>query len=115
MLAFKIVAALLVTAATLPAQTLRPGPSGRGTTEVTLSIPPATPGAPAAAAAPAATPAPKPLAIRIDYGQPHLRGRVLHTDSLVPYDKPWRLGANTATILTTDVDLVLGGATIPKG
>ena len=64
--------------------------------------------APAAAAA-------KPLGIRLDYGQPHLRGRTLHTDSLLPYDKPWRLGANGVTTLTTDVDLVLGGASIARG
>jgi len=51
----------------------------------------------------------------LDYGQPHLRGRKLHTDSLVPYDKPWRTGANDATTLTTGVDLVLGGATLPAG
>ncbi len=37
------------------------------------------------------------------------------TDSLVPYDKAWRTGANGATMLTTDVDLVVGGASVPKG
>ena len=62
-----------------------------------------------------ATPAATPIVIRLDYGQPHLRGRALHTDSLVPYDKPWRLGANASTTLTTDVDLVVGGATLAKG
>ncbi len=67
--------------------------------------------APAAAMAPE----PKPLVIQIDYGQPHLRGRVLHTDSLVPYDKAWRTGANGSTTLTTDVDLVVGGVTLAKG
>ena len=90
---------------------LRPGPSGRGTAEVMLSYPQP---AGAAAAAPAA-PAAKPLTVRLDYGQPHLRGRTLHTESLLPYDKPWRLGANGVTTLTTDVDLVLGSATIAKG
>ncbi len=44
-----------------------------------------------------------------------LRGRKLLTDSLVPYDKLWRMGANTATTLTTDVDLVLGGKELAKG
>ena len=108
-------ALLLVTSTAGSAQAvLRPGPSGRGITEVLLSYP-----RPAAAMpAPAASPAPaaaKPLAIRVDYGQPHLRGRMLHTDSLLQYDKPWRLGANGVTTLTTGVDLVLGGATIPRG
>ena len=112
---------------------LRAGPSGRATSEVTLAYPrppatAATPGTATAAAAPSpvttpaaampmmmAAPAEKPLVIRLDYGQPHLRGRPLHTDSLVPYDKPWRLGANGSTTLTTDVDLVIGGATLAKG
>lgn len=98
--------ALLATVtATLGAQpSLRPAPSSRATTEVTLSYPrdQAPPGA-------------TPVSIRIDYGQPHLRGRPLHTDSLVPFDKPWRTGANAATTLTTGVDLVIGGKLVPKG
>lgn len=91
--------------AALPAQAaLRAAPSTRATSEVTLTYPEGQ--APADA---------KPLVIRVDYGQPHLRGRALHTDSLVPYDKPWRVGANAATRFTTDAELVLGGATITKG
>ncbi len=53
--------------------------------------------------------------MRIDYGQPHLRGRQLHSADLVPYGKAWRLGANDATLLVTDVDLVIGGKDLPKG
>lgn len=83
---------------------MRAAPSGRATTEVTLTLVDSV----ARAAA-------KPSLIRIDYGQPHLRGRKLLTDSLVPYDKPWRTGANGATTITTDVDLTLGGKTLPKG
>ncbi len=79
-------------------------PSGRGTSEVTLLLVDS-----------AARAAAKPAIIRIDYGQPHLRGRKLLTDSLVPYDKLWRLGANNATTLTTGVDLVIGGKDVPKG
>jgi hypothetical protein len=86
---------------------LRPAPSGRATSEVALTYP--REGAPAEAQS--AT----PVTIKLDYGQPHLRGRSLHTDSLVPYDKPWRTGANNPTTLTTGVDLVIGGATIPTG
>lgn len=90
---------------TLAAQVpLQVAPSGRGTTQVTLT--------PVDSAARANS---EPSVIRIDYGQPHLRGRMLHTDSLVPYDQPWRTGANAATTLTTDVDLVIGGTTLPKG
>ena len=120
-----IVVLLATTAPSLRAQSvLVAGPSSRATSEVTLSNPrPAAgmatmPGmAPAAAATPPAPPVPaaKPRVIRLDYGQPHLRGRTLHTDSLVPYDKAWRTGANSSTTLTTDVDLVLGGATLVKG
>jgi hypothetical protein len=95
--------------ASLHAQGAMPGamsvaPSGRATTEVVLTLVDS-----------AARAASQPSRIRIDYGQPHLRGRRLLTDSLVPFDQPWRLGANNPTTLTTDVDLVVGGATIPKG
>ena len=94
-----------ISAASLSAQTpLQVAPSGRGTTEVTLT--------PVDSAARAAA---KPSIIRVDYGQPHLRGRKILTDSLIPYDKVWRTGANAATTLTTDVDLVIGGANLPKG
>ena len=120
-----IVVVLATTAASLRAQSvLVAGPSSRATSEVTLSNPrpaagmAAMPGmAPAAAATPPAPPVPaaKPRVIRLDYGQPHLRGRTLHTDSLVPYDKAWRTGANNSTTLTTDADLVLGGTTLVKG
>ena len=103
----------LTIASALAAQPgLRPAASGRATSVVTLSVPrdPATQAAPAASA-----PTDPPVTITLDYGQPHLRGRSLHTDSLVPYDKPWRTGANDATTLTTGVDLVVGGATLPAG
>ena len=90
--------------ASQPAGAMRPAPSGRATTEVTLTFVDS-----------AARAAAQPAKIRIDYGQPHLRGRRINTDSLVPYDKAWRTGANDATKLTTDVDLVIGGASIPKG
>ena len=98
--------ALSITAASsLSAQlVLRPVPSGRGTAEVTLAYP--TGQAPEGF---------KPLTIKLDYGQPSLRGRALHTDSLVPYDKAWRVGANGLTTLKTEVALDVGGATLPAG
>ena len=80
---------------------LRPAPSGRATTTVTLAPPRGVAG--------------EPARITVDYGQPHLRGRHLNTDSLVPYDTPWRTGANDLTTLTTGVDLTLGGVNLPKG
>ncbi len=54
-----------------------------------------------------------PARIQIDYGQPHIRGRAL--GDVVPMDSIWRVGANLATHLTTDVDLTIGGAFIPRG
>jgi hypothetical protein len=96
---------MLVFAGSASAQsTLRAAASGRASSEVTLSYPEGQ--APADA---------KPMSIKVDYGQPHLRGRTLHTDSLVPYDKPWRMGANAATRFKTDVDLMLGNVTLARG
>lgn len=92
-------------------QGLRPALSGRATSVVSLTVPREQP----AQAAPATAQTEPPVTIALDYGQPHLRGRTLHTDSLVPYDKAWRTGANDPTTLTTGVDLVVGGATLPVG
>jgi len=97
--------ALICCATSVAAQgPMQVAPSGRGTSQVTLT--------PVDSVARAAA---KPAIMKVDYGQPHLRGRKLLTDSLVPLDKPWRLGANAATTLTSDVDLILGGASLPKG
>jgi hypothetical protein len=35
--------------------------------------------------------------------------------TLVPYDKVWRMGADEATILTTDKDITIGGTAIAAG
>ena len=97
---------LLVSTTTLGAQaaTLRAQPSGRATSEVALEYP--------RGAAPAGA---QPVSIRLEYGQPHLRGRTINSDSLVPFDQPWRTGANNATTLTTGVDLVIGGKPVAQG
>lgn len=86
-----------------PAAGLRQAPSTRGTAEATLS-PPRVQG----------QPAPTPLKIRVDYGQPHARGRKV-VGGLIPIDTVWRFGANAATGFTTDVDLDVGGTMVPKG
>ncbi len=98
--------ALAVTVApSVAAQTeWRAAPSTRGIAEVALTPAGAQPGDTTS-----------PRLIRLDYGQPHLRGRTLHTDSLVPYDQSWRLGANAATTLRTDVALTLGGVQLAPG
>jgi hypothetical protein len=80
---------------------IRVAPSGRATSAVTLQVPGQAQGA-------------APATIRVDYGQPHARGRAV-AGGLVPYDQIWRTGANTSTTLTTDVDLEVGGARVPKG
>ncbi len=82
---------------------LRAAPSGRATTEVTLS-PPRVQG----------QPAPTAHTIRIDYGQPHARGRQV-AGGLIPHGEIWRTGANTSTSFTTGVDLDIGGTVVPKG
>ena len=103
--AFAVLAVSIASTPGLQGQSpYRVAPSGRGTTEVSLTLVDSV----ARAAA-------QPARIRIDYGQPALRGRKLFTDSLVPYDKTWRTGANGASMLTTDVDLTIGGMSVPKG
>lgn len=55
-----------------------------------------------------------PSHITIDYGQPHVRGRQIF-GGLVPFDQVWRLGANWATSLTTDVNVRIGDLQVPRG
>lgn len=101
-----ILAVSCLATAPLAAQSgYRAAPSTRATAEVSLTL----------ADTAAQRAAGKPAVIRIDYGQPHLRGRQINTDALVPMGTVWRLGANNATLLTTDVDLTIGGKAIPKG
>jgi len=51
--------------------------------------------------------------ITIEYGQPSLKGR---TDAdLMPAGKPWRTGADEATVLTTDKPLKFGSYSLPAG
>ena len=59
-------------------------------------------------------PAPKAMTVTIDYGQPHARGRDVPTE-LATDGTVWRTGANAATTMTSQVDLTIGGAAVPKG
>jgi len=52
--------------------------------------------------------------IQIDYGRPMRRGRTIF-GNVVPWDTVWRTGANQATQLITDRDLVIGGTAVPAG
>jgi hypothetical protein len=52
--------------------------------------------------------------IVVDYGRPSMRGRKI-MGGVVPYGSVWRTGANAATSMTTQADLLIGGVSIPKG
>jgi hypothetical protein len=102
-----LVAALLVGAAPLAAQsaatTRVAAPSTRATATVSLEAPRVQ-----GQARPAA------LTVTIDYGQPHARGRDVPTE-LAKDGTVWRTGANAATTLTTQADLTIGGVAVPAG
>lgn len=100
LLALALLAPSLAAAQTAP---LRAALSGRATAEVALTPPRV-----------AGHPAPKAMVVKIDYGQPHARGREVPAELAKP-GTVWRTGANASTTLTTDVDLVIGSANVPKG
>jgi len=47
-------------------------------------------------------------------GRPSMRGRIIF-GGVVPWNHWWRTGANAATTLITDKDIVIGGANVPAG
>lgn len=99
-----LVALAVLSPAALCAQApLKVALSGRATTEVALSGPRET-----------GKPAPKALVVKIDYGQPHVRGRDVPVE-LAKAGTVWRTGANLSTTFTTDVDLTVGRESVPKG
>jgi hypothetical protein len=52
--------------------------------------------------------------VTINYSRPSAKGRKI-VGGLVPYDQVWRTGANEATSLKTDADLIIGGTSVPAG
>jgi hypothetical protein len=50
----------------------------------------------------------------VEYSSPAVKGRAVW-GGLVPYDKPWRTGANAATRLTASKDFVIAGKPLPAG
>jgi hypothetical protein len=50
----------------------------------------------------------------VDYGRPAVRGRTIF-GNVVPWDSVWRTGANAATQLTTDKELLFGAIAVPPG
>lgn len=53
--------------------------------------------------------------VTVTYGRPYLNGRVVGESVEPMADRVWRLGADEATTLVTDRELMLGEATIPAG
>ena len=52
--------------------------------------------------------------ITIEYGRPYKKGRPIF-GGLVPFGQVWRTGADEATTLTTDGDVMIGALRVPKG
>jgi predicted RNA-binding protein (virulence factor B family) len=52
--------------------------------------------------------------ISINYSSPSIKGRVIWGE-LVPFNKIWRAGANAATTIESDKDLVVEGQKLPAG
>ncbi len=52
--------------------------------------------------------------VSIHYNAPSAKGRTIF-GGLVPYGKVWRTGANPATDLKTEADLMIGGKAVPAG
>lgn len=52
--------------------------------------------------------------IDVEYNAPSARGRKVE-GGLIPYTEGYRLGADSATTLTTDADIRIGDLRVPKG
>lgn len=52
--------------------------------------------------------------VTVEYNAPSGRGRKIE-GGLIPYDRVYRLGADSATTLTTDADITIGTLKVPKG
>jgi hypothetical protein len=50
----------------------------------------------------------------VDYSSPGVKGRKIWGE-LVPFDRPWRTGANAATKLTASRDFTFAGKPVPAG
>ncbi|MCF0071645.1 DUF2911 domain-containing protein [Dyadobacter sp. CY261] len=57
--------------------------------------------------------------ISITYGQPRKKGRLIfgreQDKALLPYGKVWRTGANEATIIDFEKDVIMGGKRVKAG
>jgi hypothetical protein len=55
-----------------------------------------------------------PAHLAIDYSSPRKRGRTI-LGVVVPYDRVWRTGANSATTLWIDRPIIVGTTVVPAG
>mgnify|MGYP006274490159 CR=1 FL=1 len=59
------------------------------------------------------------MRVTVDYCQPSKKGRLIFgtekAEALVPYGKPWRTGANEATEIEFDQDVIFGGKPVDSG
>ena len=53
--------------------------------------------------------------VKVCYGRPSSRGRVMLGGKDIPYGKLWRTGANEPTIFFTSIPLKVGGIDVPAG
>lgn len=103
-LSFALLGAIVASPAEAQNSRLTAAASTRATAVVSLSAPRVQ-----------GQPAPTPLTIKVEYGQPHVRGRAGLPTELAKDGTVWRVGANAATTVTSEVDLTIGGAEVPKG
>jgi tetratricopeptide (TPR) repeat protein len=52
--------------------------------------------------------------VTVEYSRPGVKGRAIWGD-LVPYDKPWRTGANASTTIQLSDEVTIGGKKVPAG
>jgi tetratricopeptide (TPR) repeat protein len=52
--------------------------------------------------------------VELSYSRPGVKGRKIFGD-LVPYDKVWRTGANSPTLITFGDDVTINGTKVPAG
>ena len=52
--------------------------------------------------------------ITVNYSSPRMRGRKIFGD-LVPFGEVWRAGADDATSFVPNVDVIVGGKSVPAG
>ena len=52
--------------------------------------------------------------ITITYGRPYAKGRVIW-GTLVPWNQPWRMGSDEATLLIVQKPIEIGGTNLPAG